>query len=198
MPILEKQIVEYPEGLLDDNFGEALSGGDEPVVDRQWWAVYTKARQEKALARDLVGYGVPFYLPLLTQRKPYRGRFVQSHVPMFTGYLFLFVSDDERVCSLTTNRVSQFIKVKDQEELRRNLRQVRQAIDSKLPLTPESRLVPGSRVRVKCGSLEGTEGVIDKRGGPGRCRLIVEVKFLQRGVSLDIDECFLEPINDRS
>ena len=57
MPILGEESSLYPETLLDEPVGEPLP--------RLWWVLYTRARQEKALARDLLAYQIPFYLPLV-------------------------------------------------------------------------------------------------------------------------------------
>ena len=177
MPILEKEISEYPMGLLE----EAENSGD-----RRWYAVYTKARQEKALARQLVGYEIPFYLPLVPKENYIRGKRVESFLPLFGGYVFLFGTEDERVQALTTNRIVQVLPVNDQEQIRYDLRQLRNVIESGTPVTLEKRLEPGDRVRVEKGPLKGVEGTIVARRGERR--LIVAVNYLQQGVSVQIDD----------
>jgi hypothetical protein len=62
MSIRTKQLDLYPETLLDEaDETEIVEGASA----RYWWAIYTKSRQEKALARDLLAYQIPFYLPLV-------------------------------------------------------------------------------------------------------------------------------------
>jgi len=183
MPILEAETSLYPDRLLDelaDNPGE-----------RCWWAVYTKARQEKAFARQLLAFSVPFYLPLIPKDNVIRGRKVTSHIPLFGGYCFLFGSEEERVRSLTTNRVSRILPVDDQRQLVHDLRQVQTLILANAPLTVERRLKPGQPVRIKAGPMEGLEGrVISRRA---QARVLVAVNFLQQGVSVEIDDFLLEP-----
>ena len=183
MPILKEERNILPNDLLEP---ESDRGG------RQWWAVYTKARQEKALARDLVERSVPFYLPLVERSSLIRGKRLQSLVPLFAGYVFLCVNDDERLQTLRTNRTSQLVAVSDQDRLRRDLLQVQRLIAAKAAVTLEPRLSPGQRVRVKSGSFMGIEGVVEARRGG--CRLIVEVNFLQQGVSVEIEELLVEMI----
>ena len=177
MPILEKEISEYPMGLLDRV---------EESGERQWYAVYTKARQEKALARQLVGYEIPFYLPLVPKENYIRGKRVESFLPLFGGYVFLFGTDHERVQALTTNRIVQVLPVNDQEQIHYDLKQLRDVIESGTPVTLEKRLEPGDRVRVEKGPLRGVEGTIVARRGERR--LIVAVNYLQQGVSVQIDD----------
>lgn len=159
----------------------------------QWWVLYTKARQEKAVARELLACEVPFYLPIVKKTSVCRDRKVTSHVPLFPGYVFLFGSDDHRVRALTTNRISRVLTVYDPERFEHDLRQVSQLIATKMPLTVEARLVPGQRVRVRHGPFEGLEGVVMRRHG--ETRLLVTVNYLQRGASVEIDDFMLEPID---
>jgi transcription antitermination factor NusG len=182
MPILKPERSIYPDDLLDPE----RSDGD----GRQWWAVYTKARQEKALARELLAHEVPFYLPLVARTILVRGRRVESLLPLFSGYVFLYADEDERVQSLKTNRTSQLIPVSDPHKLRRDLGQVQRLIVAKAPITVEQRLAPGTRVRVKTGPFMGVEGVVEECRGASR--LIVEVSFLQQSVSVQIDELLVE------
>jgi len=185
-----EQPVLYPELLLDELTAEETACEDS---DRRWWVIYTKARQEKALARDLFGYQVPYYLPLISKRTMCRGRTFNSSIPLFAGYVFLYGSEQERVVSLTTNRISRVLAVRDPAGLVRDLRQFRRLIASGAPLTIESRLVAGNRVRVKHGSLAGLEGTVLCRRGERR--LLVSVNFLQQGASVEIEDCLLEPID---
>jgi transcription antitermination factor NusG len=174
----------YPEALL--------AGLTDEPCDRRWWVIYTRSRQEKALARDLFGYGVPYYLPLVRKTNIYNGRRVSAQHPVFANYIFLFGSDHERVRCLTTNRVSRTLSVTEPERLLFDLRQLDQLIQSNSPLTVESRLVPGNRVRIRRGPLAGLEGTVLVRRG--RARLLVRVDFLQQGASVEVEDFLLEPI----
>ncbi len=197
MPILEQETCVYPDHLLVEppylvQDAEGLDQPQSDPVERRWWAVYTKSRQEKALARHLIGHQVPFYLPLIPKDNIIRGRRVRSHIPLFGGYLFLFGSEDERITTLTTNRISRILPVVDQARLQRDLANVQALIERKAPLSVEQRLDAGAMVRIKSGALRGLEGIVVKRHG--RTRLLVAVTYLQQGVSVEIDDCALEPL----
>lgn len=185
MPILAAETNLFPDNLLDDFLVEPS--------DRRWWVVYTMSRQEKALARELLRHETPFYLPVVGKAGYVRGRRVESHVPLFAGYVFLFGNEEERGLALTTNRISRILPVADQDPLGRDLRQVRDLIACGAPLTLEQRLAPGRRVRVKAGAMAGLEGTVTSRRN---ChRLLVAVHFLQQGVSVAIDDFRVEPID---
>ena len=184
MPILKEEPSLFPETLLDALPSEPAS--------RRWFAFYTKSRQEKSLARELLKYGIPFYLPLVRKTNVSRGRKRTSLVPLFGGYVFLYGSEEERVRSLTTGRISRVLDVEDPDQLVFDLRQLRQLIAADAPLTVESRLAAGQWVRVRQGAFAGLEGIVMKRRG--KTRLLVSINFLQQGASVEIDDFLLEPL----
>ena len=164
----------------------------EQALDRVWWAVYTKSRQEKVFSQYLLANQIPHYLPLVQKIYVSCGRKFTTRVPLFSGYVFMLGSEQERICSLTSNRVSRILPVHDPICLRAELEQLFRLISSGAPLTVEQRLAPGNRVRVRHGALAGTEGTVLVRRG--KTRLIVAVTFLQQGASVEVDDFNLEPI----
>lgn len=189
MPVLAKETALYPENLLltPETVVDSCLG---TATDRTWWVIYTKARQEKALARQLCAYRIPFYLPLVLTEHLERGRRMRTYLPLFSGYVFLFASPDERVGALTTNRVSQMLPVPQQDELLTDLRQVAALLAAGVPLTVEHRLAPGQKVRIRRGPFEGLEGTIIRRRGADR--LLIAVSYLQQGVSVEINNFMVE------
>ncbi len=185
MPILRREPDIFPKDLLSASAGAASE-------ERRWWLVYTKARQEKALARELWERRVPYYLPLIPRDQIISGRRRRSFIPLFSGYVFLFASSGEQARIWLTHRVSTILPVEGGDALRSELRQVQRLIASDAPLSVERRLTPGHRVRIKSGPMAGFEGVVIERRG--KTRLLVAVRLLQQGVSVDIDDCVLERI----
>jgi len=184
MPILAAETSVYPANLLDDFTIQSS--------DRRWWAVYTRSRMEKSLARQLLAMDVPYYLPLIPKTMRICGRAVKSLLPLFGGYLFVYGTEEERIQTFATNRVSQIWSTPRVEQMTQDLQSVRALIESGVPLTPEGRLQPGQRVRVKSGLLMGLEGVVVSRRGEDR--LLVAVHFLQQGVSVQINDYQVEAI----
>lgn len=184
MPILAAEPSVFPHDLLDN----------PPSLDddRRWWAVYTKSRQEKSLSRQLHALEVPYYLPLVPRASLIGGRRVKSLLPLFGSYVFMYATDEERVQALATDRVAHLFIAPDSAVIARDLRRIRTLIASGAPLTVEARLETGQRVRVKNGSLMGLEGTIVARRGEDR--LVVNVEFLQQGVSILISDFQVEPI----
>ncbi|MGD0382159.1 MAG: transcription termination/antitermination NusG family protein [Thermoguttaceae bacterium] len=182
MPILKEEPCLFPETLLQDCI--------QDTSDRRWWVIYTKARQEKSFARELFAFRIPFYLPLVKKNAIVKGRKRTSFVPLFSGYVFLYATEAERIKSMTTNRISRILSVSDPEQLVYDLEQLRRLITSNVPLNVEQKLAPGNRVRVKQGALMGLEGTVLVRRGV--TRLLVSVNFLQQGASVEVDDYLLE------
>ena len=160
--------------------------------DRRWSFVYTKPRQEKALARDLSAMQIQHYLPLIAKENVIRGRRVRTQIPLFSGYVFLYSNDVERVRALTTNRVAQTVEIDDQQRVRDELQQIYRLIAADAPLTVERRLSAGQRVRIKSGPFRGIEGTLlsvrDVK------KLLVAIHYLGQGVTMEIGGYQLEPV----
>jgi len=183
MPILPRQRDIHPAGLLDTS--AVRSDG------ARWVAFYTLARREKDLMRKLEALSIPFFAPLVRRRlRAPGGRTRSSQVPLFPGYVFSPVDDDQRRAALTTNTVARWLPIPDERTLIDDLRAIKRLIDSEKPLTPEARIEAGQLVRVRSGPLLGLEGTVVKRCGEER--LMVAVRFLNQGASIELEDVDLE------
>ncbi len=192
MPILPKQRDVFPGSLLEGGEADPL-GKAAAAPDAHWIAFYTLARREKDLMRKLEAASVPFYAPLVHRRlHTAGGRVRHSYVPLFAGYVFAPVDDEQRRDALATNTVARWISIADERMLVGDLRAIKRLVDSEFPLTPEARLEAGHLVRVRSGALRGVEGVVVKRHGEQR--LVVAVRFLNQGASIELEDVDLERI----
>ncbi len=188
MPILPKQRDLFPADLFDGDRAHSVAAGAAT-----WVAFYTLARREKDLARRLESLEIPFFAPLVSRRLPSAGgRIRTSWVPLFPGYVFSLVDDDQRRAALATNTISRWLSVPDQRMLEEDLRGIKRLIDTEMPLTPEARLEQGQPVRVRSGPLRGMEGTVVSR--KGEQRLVVAVRFLSQGASIELEDVDLERI----
>jgi transcriptional antiterminator RfaH len=186
MPILPRQRDLFPADLLT---------ADPPAGDElpRWVAFYTLSRREKDLMRKLEAAEVPFYAPLIRRRlKSAGGRVRDSHVPLFSGYVFSRVDDDQRRAALATNTIARWLPIVDETALLADLRTIKRLIDTDQPLAPEARIEPGQLVRVRSGPLWGLEGTVERRHGTQR--LVVAVRFLNQGASVELEDVDLETI----
>ena len=133
----------------------------------RWWAVYTRSKAEKALARHLYAREVSYYLPLEHKTWRQNGRRFTSHLPLFPGYIFLHGNENDRVTALESNLISRILVVPDQERLWSDLRRVDRVLGSDVDIDRCDVLIPGKAVVIVAGPFEGMQGVLLRRGA--RC-----------------------------
>lgn len=186
MPILGRENDIFPEDLLEN----------EPLLsdeNQAWWCVYTLSRREKEFMRKLAAFEIAHYGPVIPKRyRSPNGRLRTSYIPLFPNYVFMFGTEDDRYQAMTTNCISKCNPVTEPERLITDLRQIHSVVDGGVALTPESKLETGNRVRVRTGPFAGYEGSVIRR--EGKTRLLLSIKFLEKGVSMEMDEGLLEPI----
>jgi transcriptional antiterminator RfaH len=183
MPILERETSLWPERLLEC---------PEEMSDSEWHVIHARPRTEKSLARRLHQRELPFYLPLHEQRRVYQRRRVSSFCPLFPGYLFVLSAEDRLTDWWYDREVVNVLKVSDQARIWNELASLRRVLEAGVPVTREERLQPGMRARIKTGPLQGLEGkVLARRNG---LKFAIEVAFLQRGASVEIDSDSIEAL----
>jgi transcription antitermination factor NusG len=156
-----------------------------------WYAAYTLPRHEKAVAEHLGFREVETYLPLYLSARRWAGRRAMVQLPLFPGYVFVRISDGERIRVLEHPSVLRLVtfggrpaSLADGE-----IDRLRAALELG-KAEPFPFLIPGKRVRVKSGPLAGVEGTILRR--KGRMRLVVSVETIQRSIIFDLDATDLE------
>jgi transcriptional antiterminator RfaH len=160
-----------------------------------WRVAYVRSRQEKELARHLLQYGVPFYLPLATKRVERAGRQLVSHLPLFPGYVFFRGAAAERRTALLSDRVVSLLEVADQPLLEAELKSLWRLQESGADLVPVPYLGPGDAVEVIAGPFQGLSGTVLRE--KGRTRLVVSVTFLRRSVAAELERAALAPAAPR-
>src|SRR5262249_33768853 len=188
MPLLGLEPFIYPECLLDS---ACPSTGPE-----KWWALHTRPRAEKSLARRFLDHGVPFFLPVCHRQWRNRGRLFRSYLPLFPGYVFLHGDEETRLAALETNLVAHVLPSDDQPRLHIDLHRVYRLITTGAAITPEERLEPGDLVEIVKGPFAGLEGKLIRRGS--QLRLFVEVQFLRRAVSAEVETWMIRPLAARA
>lgn len=161
-----------------------------------WWVAHTKPRQEKALAGDLQTLDLPFYLPLYERvtRSRQSKRTSRSLVPVFSSYVFLAATPEDRQRVLRTQRVAQLLVVSDQARLVSELMQIQRVLSNPVEFRIHRGLKAGTWARVMRGPLLGTEGVVQKR--LSRVRLVLNVEMLGQCISVEVLEDMLEAVSD--
>lgn len=187
MPLAPDETCLFPECLLE-------SPQTVTSDSARWWVIHTRPRAEKVLARRLLSLEIGFFLPLYENRLTKSGRVRSSYLPLFPGYVFMYGGDQDRRHTIETNQIAQVLVVPDQRELFSELQRIKLLLDTRLKLTPEQRLQPGTKVRIVAGALAGLTGVVIRQGR--QLRFVVAVSFLQSGAAVDVESWMIEPLNE--
>ena len=155
----------YPEDRpLDEDMGS-------------WWVLHIKPNCEKRVATYLLNRNVSYYLPLYRKesRIGYFKRLRTTEVPLFRGYLCFALDKEDHNVLYGTRKLVRIIRVEDQERFVRELQAVARAIDTGENLMVQPGLVPGKKVLILSGPLEGTVGVVVRRRKERQLALSVEM-----------------------
>lgn len=170
--------------------GADLFACDDP--NKRWCVLYTRSRREKKLAEYCARYGIRHYLPLRKSVTGRRGRRYTAMVPIFSGYVFVYMDWPDRRRLYQTGHLARVIDVVDQERLLEELRNVRRVEESGSFLHPLTKIARGKRVRIIDGPLAGLEGKVTRLKGK-HC-LVLEVDIIKQSVACEIDAGQVVPV----
>jgi len=159
----------------------------------RWWVAHTRSRFEKAFAWDMCQRDIGYFLPLRDKVTVSHGRKRKVKMPLFTSYVFICGSDEDRYTALTTNRLCQTIEVADQEQLVAQLSRIEKALHSEAPLETLPHIPLGQRCRINAGVLAGVEGILIAKDK--RARVALEVSVLGQATVMEVDADLVTPLN---
>jgi transcription antitermination factor NusG len=164
-------------------------------MTRNWLAAYTKARHETAVAKQLEAKEVSFLLPTYLKSSQWTDRIKQVQTPLFPSYVFVHVSDEERVRVLQTPGVFSFVSMAGRPSPLRDeeVKLLQQCAARPREFEPHPFLCVGQRVKVKHGPFEGWEGVLALK--KNSARLVISVEQIMRSVSVELAGADVEAMN---
>jgi transcription antitermination factor NusG len=159
-------------------------------MEAKWHVLHVRPRCEKKIATYCSQNGIATDLPLRQETKIYQRRKVTVEKPLFPGYVFVFFTPDERGVVLKSNQIVRIIEVLDQNQLVRELDQIRRVLAIDPTLGASEAFSKGRRVRIVSGPFQGLEGIVETVRGQTRVHLNVEI--LGQAVVLEVDTELLE------
>jgi transcription termination/antitermination protein NusG len=161
-----------------------------------WYAIRTRSRHEKMVARQLDGLLIENFLPLCNTLQRWSDRRKQVELPLFPGYTFVRVvySPGERVRVLRTHGVAGFvgtqgrgIPIPDQQ-----IHDIKTLLSQKVPVEAHTALQVGQRVRIRGGALDGVEGILQAQ--KNERILVISINPIQRAISINLDGYDIEAL----
>ena len=161
-------------------------------LDGEWWVAHTRARAEKAIAWDLHRREIGYFLPMTERVKVSGGRKRHVVLPLFSSYIFICGSREDRYGAMTTNRIAQMLDIPDQAGIIKELTAIEQALEGNAQLDPYPQVAQGKRCRIIAGPLAGVEGVVVRRCN--KARFVLQVNFIGQGAAMEVDADLLEEL----
>ncbi|HKD83210.1 MAG TPA: UpxY family transcription antiterminator [Terriglobales bacterium] len=162
---------------------------------RCWLAAYTRSRHEHQIANQLQRKNVECLLPTYQRLARWSDRVHRSEAPLFPGYVFVHVSDGERVPVLETVGVVHLVSVAGKPAVLADadIERLRSFLSRPGDIEPHPYLRLGQRVRVKHGPFAGYEGVLAEK--QNSVRLIITVDQIMKSVAINLHGADVEPLN---
>ena len=160
-----------------------------------WYAIYTRHQHEKTVARILTSKGFETLLPLYSAVHRWKDRTKLLSLPLFPCYVFIKGGSERRLDIMTTPGIHALVSTAGQPTAIPNaeIEAIRRAIESGAPVEPHPLLKCGEWVRVKCGPLEGIQGILVRK--KNLYRLVLSVEMLGKAACVDIDAFLVERLN---
>ena len=76
---------------------------------KKWYALYTKPRWEKKVDHVLLQKGIESWCPVQKVERQWSDRKKIIHDPLFKSYVFVHISEDERLTVLQTDGILNFV-----------------------------------------------------------------------------------------
>ncbi len=163
-------------------------------TERNWLAAYTRSRHESLVANQLCVKGVESLLPTYERFSRWSDRVRRSKAPLFPGYVFVHVSNQERVPVLQTMGVVNIVSVAGKpapladEEIARI-----KACDAHASVVePHPFLRIGHQVRVKHGPFAGWVGILVEKHNS--TRLVIAVEHIMKSVAINLHGADVESV----
>ena len=157
-----------------------------------WYAAYTNARHEKYVASQLNDRGLDSFLPLYCSVRQWKDRRKEIVLPLFPGYVFVCLADNERVRVLQIPGVVRFVSfngrpapLNDDE-----IESLKRAMVAGVVAEPHPYLKIGRRVRIKRGPLAGMEGLLARK--KDKFRVVISLDLIMRSVATEVEVSDLE------
>lgn len=165
-----------------------LSPDEQPGgTRRRWLVLYTRPRFEKKIRDQLVERAIECFLPLREEVRQWSDRKKVVESPLFSGYVFVFVHERERITALETDGALRYVSFGGKLAVVSN-----STIDSlRIAITrPEdvrledTSLRLGQEVLVRHGPMSGLRGhLVEFRGGT---RVAIRVEVINQIVSVEV------------
>jgi transcription antitermination factor NusG len=167
----------------------------EKVLEKKWYALYTKPRWEKKIDARLLLKGIDSWCPLQKVERQWTDRKKIIEDPLFKSYVFVRIDDTERSNVLMTDGVLNFVYylgkpavIKDEEV--NNIKMYLAEKDARISVISEEGFQQGDKIRVNFGVFMDKEGTV-LRGS--KKKVYVQLQSLGQVMVVEFPAEYLSP-----
>jgi transcription termination/antitermination protein NusG len=179
--------------IYRDISAESATGTHElssPAVELavpHWYAIYTCARHEKCVAKQLAERGIESFLPLYRSWHTWKDRRKEVELALFPSYVFVHIAAQMKLRVLQLPGVVHLVSSSGQPTPLPNqeIEALRDGLDQQIYAEPHPYLKVGRKVQVKRGPLAGTEGILIRK--KDKFRVVISLDVLMRSVAVEVD-----------
>ena len=157
-----------------------------------WFAVRTRSRSEKKLSLDLRNQKIRYYLPLYSKASLSGRAMVTRELPLFSGYVFIYVDYESKMVVEDNKSAASFLKVNQVNSFLKELNDIERLLISSKCVAPVDYFRIGQKVRVVKGPMEGIEGEIQRF--KNKFILVLKATAIGLAVSMEINATDTEPL----
>lgn len=162
----------------------------------QWYALYTRSRQEKKVYQELTDQNIEAYLPLETKIKQWSDRKKKVEVPMIRSYVFVKSSEKEYYDILNTMGAVRYVtfegKAASIPEWQIDV--MRKMLDHSLPHHfSDERFFKGEQINITEGPLKGYEGEV-VNDSKGKQKVIIRIANIGYSMVIESPLVFVKKI----
>jgi transcription antitermination factor NusG len=178
--------------MLSDLIGSQFN---YDVSKSLWYAIYTRHQHEKTVAQILTSKGFEIFLPLYATSHRWKDRAKLLSLPLFPCYVFLKGGLERRLDILTTPGIHALVSCAGQPAAipPDEMEALRRVVESGVRVEPHPFLKCGDLVRIKCGPLEGVQGILVRK--KNLYRLVLSVEMLGKAAAVEVDVANVEREN---
>lgn len=179
--------------ILFDNPSAGLAN---ETTCESWYAVQTRARNERVVVQRFQDKGLTSFLPTVTEARRWSDRWKQVELPLFSCYVFVKIlpTNEDRLRVLCTDSVFDLVgtprygtPIPDEQ-----IEAVRTIVNERMNWETYPFLKIGQRVRIRSGSLTGVEGILVSRNG--KRSVVVSVDAIQRSLAVRVEGYEIEAV----
>lgn len=159
----------------------------------QWYPIRTQYQYEKRVTAQLSRQGFQTFLPIIHEIHRWSDRNKNVDIPLFSGYTFACLSSQALESKhflklsgtlglITFGGEPATVPAKQIEDLQKLL-------SSRAPCALHPFLAAGKKVRIRGGSLDGLEGILETTDARN---LVISIQSIERALSIRIEGYDLE------